>query len=72
MALEIAGRKVEVLALPLIFDMFWQSAKAPGPATSAELMDTVRLYNNIPDAEQESWKSVIEREYAAHFSGKAR
>ncbi len=71
MALEIAGRKVEVLALPLIFDMFRQYGKAPGPATSTELMDTVRLYNRISEAEQESWTKAIEREYAAHFSGKA-
>ena len=71
-ALEIAGRRVEVLALPLIFETFRQSSKAPGPGTTMELMETVRFYNSIPEAEQESWKNVIEHEYAAHFSGEAR
>jgi uncharacterized metal-binding protein len=70
--LEISGRKVEVLALPLIFDMLSKSGKAPGPATSAELMETVRLYNSIPEGEQESWAKVIEREYASHIKREAR
>jgi len=70
--LEITGRSVEVLALPLIFDMFRQSGKAPGSGTTVELMETVRLYNSIPATEQESWRKVIEREYAAYFAAEAR
>ena len=71
-ALEIAGRRVEVLALPLIFDMFRQSGKVPSSRTTVELMDTVRLYNSIPDDEQAFWSKTIEREYAAYFVGEAR
>jgi uncharacterized metal-binding protein len=69
---EISGRRVEVLALPLIFDQLCQSGKRPGRHTTAELMETVRLYNRVPEAEQESWKHAIEGEYAAYFEGKAR
>jgi hypothetical protein len=68
--LEIAGRSVEVLALPLIFDKFRMSGKTSG--CGAELMETVRLYNSIPDNEQESWEKVIEREYAAYLAREAR
>ena len=71
-ALEIAGRRVEVLALPLIFDMFRQSGKAPDSGAIDELMETVRLYNEIPDDEQASWKQAIEREYAAYLAGEER
>ncbi len=70
--LVIAGRSVEVLALPVIFDMFRQSGKAPGAVTSVELMETVRLYNSISDNERAAWKEVIEGEYAAYFSQKAQ
>jgi hypothetical protein len=70
-ALEIDGRGVEVLALPLIFDMFRQSGRTPGTGTGIELMETVSLYNNIPENEQAAWKEVIEREYAAYFAQKA-
>jgi len=70
--LEMAGRKLEVLALPLIFDTFRQSGKVPDPSTTVELMDTVRLYNSIPEADLESWQHAIEREYAAYFEGRTR
>jgi uncharacterized metal-binding protein len=70
-ALEIAGRRVEVLALPLIFEMFLQSGKVPGSITTVELMETVRLYNSIPDGEQTLWKEAIEREYAAYSAREA-
>ena len=70
--LAIAGRGVEVLALPLIFDQFRKSGKAPGAATSMELIGTVRLYNSIPENEQAAWKEVIDREYAAFFAQEAR
>ncbi len=65
--LEIANRKVEVLALPLIFDMLRKSGKAPGPATSAELMETVGQYNSIPAADRETWAKAVAEEYAAYF-----
>jgi hypothetical protein len=70
--LEIAGRNVEVLALPSIFDMFRQSGKAPDTDTSIDLMETVRLYNSIPEDEQASWKEAIDREYAVYFAREAR
>ncbi len=66
--LEIAGRRVEVLALPLIFETFRQSRKAPGSETTTELMETVCLYNSIPEDEQESWKEVIDREYRVYLA----
>lgn len=67
--LEIAGRSIEVLALPMIFDMFRQSGKKPGLATSSELIETVRLYNSIPEDEQALWREAIEREYAVFCAG---
>jgi uncharacterized metal-binding protein len=70
--LEIAGRSIEVLALPSIFDMFRQSGKAPGAGTTVELMETVRLYNGIRDGELALWQEAVEREYAAYFAGGAR
>jgi uncharacterized metal-binding protein len=72
MTLDIAGRRVEALALPLIFDRFRQSGKAPGPDTTVELMETVRLYNSIPADEWSFWTEAITLAYAAYFAGEAR
>jgi hypothetical protein len=70
--LPIAGHSVEVLALPIIFDQFRLSGKAPGAATGIEMMETVRLYNSVPADEQAAWREVIDREYAAYFGQEAR
>ncbi len=68
-ALNIAGRRIEALALPLIFDLFRQTGRTPGPDTTVELMETVGLYNSIPDDQRSLWKEAIELEYAAYFAG---
>ncbi len=62
---EIGGRNVEVLALPLIFEMFRKDARSAGDATAAELLENVRLYNRIPEGEETSWKLALGREYAS-------
>jgi hypothetical protein len=69
--LSIAGRSVEVLALPLIFDSFLQTGKIPGTATSVELLETVRLYNHVPENEQAAWQEVIHKKYEGFFAGEA-
>ncbi len=63
---EIDGRKVEILALPLIFDMFRKEARPVGDVTAAELLENVRLYNRIPDGEETSWRQALGREYASY------
>jgi len=64
--LDIDGRKVEVLALPMILDMFRQAAKPAVDATAAEMLETVRLYNHIPEGEDASWKLALGCEYASY------
>jgi hypothetical protein len=65
-ALDIDGRRIEVLALPLIFDMFRRAGKPVGAATAAEMLETVRLYNSIPEGEETAWKLALGREYALY------
>jgi hypothetical protein len=64
--LEIDGRKVEILALPLILEMFREAGKPAIDETAAEMLETVRLYNEIPEGEDASWKLALDREYASY------
>ncbi|HYK89841.1 MAG TPA: putative zinc-binding protein [Acidobacteriota bacterium] len=64
--LKIGARNVEVLALPLILDNFRQDAKPVTDATAAELLETVRLYNRIPECEDAAWKQALGQEYASY------
>jgi hypothetical protein len=65
-ALDINGRTVEVLALPLIFDTFRNAKKPAGNAAAAEMLETVRLYNQIREGEESAWKRALAAEYASY------
>ncbi len=64
--LEIAGRKVEVTALPLIFSRFRHAAKPADSETAAEMLETVRIYNRIPEGDDADWKQALARAYASY------
>jgi uncharacterized metal-binding protein len=61
----VDGQEVTLIALPLIFEQFRDAGKLPGDGTKAELMETVRVYNPIPDGQQAAYAQAIMREYAA-------
>jgi hypothetical protein len=63
--LEIDGREVEVLALPPILEMFRQEGKPPTDETTAEIFETVRLYNQVPEGAEAAWKLALGRAYAS-------
>ena len=62
--LKIAGKSVEVVALPLIFDQFHGDGKSPD-----ELLDAVKVYNAIPADLEAAYREAIHRAYAAHVAG---
>ncbi len=62
---RVDGQEVTLIALPLIFEQFRQAGKMPGDGTVAELMQTVKIYNPIPDGQDAAYAEAIRREYAA-------
>ena len=63
----VNGRVVTLIALPAIFEQFHQSGKAPGDGTAHELLEVVKIYNPIPDDEEEAYREALSREYAAFY-----
>ena len=60
----VDGRTVELLALPLVFRQFDESGGRIDDAESVKkLMDTVKIYNEVPSQEEPSYREVIVREY---------
>ena len=57
--LKIAGKTVEVVALPLIFEQFRNDGKSPD-----ELLDAVKVYNAIPTELEAQYREAILRAYA--------
>jgi len=67
----IDGQDVTLIALPLIFEQFRGAGKLPSDTTARELLDTVKLYNPVPEGADEQYKTVLMREYAAFYEKEA-
>jgi len=62
---QVDGQEVTFIALPLIFEQFHEAGKLPGDGTTAELMETVKIYNPIPAEQEAAYTEAVMREYAA-------
>jgi hypothetical protein len=62
--IEVAGRQVELFALMAIFDQFYRDGKRSAETTSQDLLNTVRIYNTIPEAEMTATQAALGREFA--------
>ena len=62
--LNLAGRQVTLVALPLIFQQMLAAGKMPCEATAAELLEMVKIYNPLPAEEEAEYSSAILEEYA--------
>jgi uncharacterized metal-binding protein len=61
--ISVNGHRVEVLALPAILAQFREMGKPADEATADELMEAVRLYNQVPNGEAAGWRLAVLREY---------
>jgi len=62
---QVDGQEVTFIALPLIFEQFRDAGKLPGDGATAELMETVKVYNPIPNGQEAAYTEAVMREYAA-------
>jgi uncharacterized metal-binding protein len=61
--LAVNGQSVTLVALPLILEQFQEAGKAPDDGTARELLETTKIYNPIPAAEENDYAEAILREY---------
>ncbi len=62
---QVNGKEVIFIALPLIFEQFHQQGKPPEDGAADELMETVKIYTPIPEGEEKAYREAVLREYAA-------
>jgi len=62
---QIEGQEVTLVALPLIFQQFRQAGKQPSESIARELLDTVKIYNSVPEGMDIQYRAVLLREYSA-------
>jgi hypothetical protein len=64
---DVDGRTVSLAALSLIFEQFRAAGKAPGADVARELLDVVRVYNEVPAGTDEAYVAALAREYSAFW-----
>jgi hypothetical protein len=63
--LEVAGRQVEVKALPVLMLRLRDSGRPADEASARELLDQVRVYNEVAEGTDGPWLEALHRAYAA-------
>ena len=62
----VNDRRVTLIALPAIFEQLRKANKAPGPAVAQELLDQVKIYNSVPNGQEDLYRATLLREYRAY------
>jgi uncharacterized metal-binding protein len=61
--LQVDGKEVSLVGLPLIFAQFREAGKAPCQASAIELLEMVRVYNPLPDGMDVKYRAALLHEY---------
>jgi uncharacterized metal-binding protein len=59
----IDGQTVSIVALPLIFEQFRAAGKTPEEGVIKELLETVRIYNEVLAGAEDDYAAALAREY---------
>ena len=68
---QVNGNEVTFIALPLIFERFHEQGKPPKDRTGEELMETVKIYTQVPEEQEEAYTEAVMREYARYCEGES-
>lgn len=67
----IAGKAVEVIALPLILQSFRDAGRVGDAILARELLDTVKIYNSVAPEDEARYTEALLGEYAAYCDQRA-
>jgi hypothetical protein len=61
--INITGKEVTLVGLPLIFQQFYEAGKSPTEVNMGELMETIKIYNPIPAEEELAYRDGVGKAY---------
>ncbi len=62
--LQVNGQEITIVALPLIFQNFFEKGKVPEAELSREMVETVKIYNEISPELEPAVAEILIKEYA--------
>ena len=69
-SVDIDDQKVELVALPLIFEQFKNSGRPAESDFARELLEAVRIYNSIPEGAEGDYEQAVLKAYDDYLSQK--
>ena len=73
LTLTVGDRRETLIAVPAIFDQFYQQGKRPGSnGVETELLQMTRLYNSIEEAALPDYQTALLREFETYCQKKER
>jgi uncharacterized metal-binding protein len=67
---RVHGRVMRVAGLPLIFAKLRDQGLGLDEKTGTALLETVKIYNEVPDSQKQDWTEALVREYAQFLEEK--
>ena len=67
---RIHGRATRVSGLPLIFAQLREQGLGLNEKAGTVLIETAKIYNEVPDGQEQDWKEALFREYAKFLEEK--
>jgi hypothetical protein len=61
--LDINGKEITLVALPIIFQNFWEGKKLPSDTVVLEIMEMVKIYNGIDPADEPGMTKAVANAY---------
>lgn len=68
----VNGKEVTLIALPALFEQFQKADKAPSMKVAQELLEQVRIYNEVPSGQEEAYQTALLGEYETFCAGESR
>jgi len=68
---EVEGKEVPLIALPLILEQFRDAGKPISNETGRELLEAAKIYNPIPDNDEVKYQTAILDTYSTFCTGEA-
>ncbi len=65
---NLEGKTVSLIALPALMEQFKESGKALSEQTIQELLEQIKIYNQVPAGEEGAYRSALQREYGAYLA----
>jgi hypothetical protein len=65
--IEVKGKETTLIGLPLIFQQMKEAGKLPTESCAAEILETVKIYNQIPPGEEAGFSQALLEAYADYY-----